>query len=392
MITLMAGAHADEPVGPFNLYCLLRALSQNNAKLCTKQRLQVSVFHINEKLTVANPQLNSDEFIDLMLDLKFWLCQSIPESFIDKQVEAWQDDFLLNDIHEIHLCLAPHINPLGALKNRVWWSEYCNHQLMNEDSFKDSWESLSPLSIYLQERVRELPGQDIEFGFSLKNENNIRKEPWELSQFWKKKVVQDSSSSKMNFHLSLHGMGFSAGPWFLVEKEWNTLKRLEKLKVNLTRSVLDSGYKLHDMERLGEKGFWRLDKGFCSRPDSASMKQYFIDLGDQDMANKFQLSSMEYRRTTQVEDIYTAVSEMPLYTLAGVGDILGPPDMKAEFFKLKISEWSLEMSMVLAKDKLKLCQSIAKEAWEEGIRVMPLADQLKFQRDLFIESYLLHCK
>ena len=187
-------------------------------------------------------------------------------------------------------------------------------------------------------------------------------------------------------------MGFSAGPWFLVEKEWNTLNRLEKLKVNLTRSVLDSGYKLHDMERLGEKGFWRLDKGFCSRPDSASMKQYFIDLGDQDMANKFQLSSMEYRRTTQVEDIYTAVSEMPLYTLAGVGDILGPPDMKAEFFKLKISEWSLEMSMVLAKDKLKLCQSIAKEAWEEGIRVMPLADQLKFQRDLFIESYLLHCK
>ena len=52
------------------------------------------------------------------------------------------------------------------------------------------------------------------------------------------------------------------------------------MAATLTREVEEAGYTLHDVERYGEKGFHRLARGFCSRPDSRAMRRHFLDLGD----------------------------------------------------------------------------------------------------------------
>lgn len=52
-------------------------------------------------------------------------------------------------------------------------------------------------------------------------------------------------------HVSLRGLAFAAGPWFLIDAEWKD--RCEELKQRCVRRVKELGYELHDVERNGEK-------------------------------------------------------------------------------------------------------------------------------------------
>jgi hypothetical protein len=171
-------------------------------------------------------------------------------------------------------------------------------------------------------------------------------------------------------HVSLHGMGFSAGPWFLLERAWQD--RSDLLKDRCRERVYALGYTLHDVERNGEKGFFRLERGFCTRPDSRYMRQYFIDQSDPETADLFRPSSMEAIRSLGGDPL-TLVSEMPLFVTPGVGDTLGPPDPVAEAWKARIDRWR---SLLMEDDTDAV---VLREAVESGLRPMPVRDQMRLQ-------------
>ena len=246
--------------------------------------------------------------------------------------------------------IIPHINPDGEARNRVWYD--------GDDEAYD-------LGCYLAGVIREPPGDDIEFGFPLNDQDTgARPENRAAYQWWL------SADGPFTMHISLHGMGFAAGPWFLLEHSWND--RLESFKKTCRACVAEMGYRLHDVERHGEKGFVRLGPGFCTRPDSESMRRHFLDLGDEAMAARFRPSSMETIRSLG-GDALTMVSEMPLFLLPGVGETLGPPDPVAVEWRERIGQWRTSAKGGAA------AAVINAEAHQAGLRPMPIRDQMTLQ-------------
>jgi hypothetical protein len=225
-ISLLAGCHADEPVGPR----LLRHLSA--------------------------------------------FLGSLPESDpLLKRYEWW---------------IVPHINPDGEQRNRAW-----------QQGEPEAYD----LAAYLMNAVRELPGDDIEFGFPRDaGDHGARPENRSVWEWWQ------SAPGPFGLHVSLHGMAFAAGPWFLIEPAWKD--RCRQLQERCVRTVNELRYTLPDVERRGDKGFFRLARGFCTRPDSGYMREHFEALGDHATAELFRPSSMEAIRALGGDPL-TLVSEMP---------------------------------------------------------------------------------
>ena len=117
-VSLIAGAHAEEPVGPM----LLRLLCQYLQSLDRKHPFLTKV--------------------------------------------TWS--------------IIPHINPDGEEKAKLWWTDNSAHYNLGE---------------YLKYSQRELPGDDIEFGYPLRSSisNFMRPENDAAFSFW--------SSGKMDYHL-----------------------------------------------------------------------------------------------------------------------------------------------------------------------------------------------
>ena len=206
--------------------------------------------------------------------------------------------------------IIPHTNPDGELKNKSWY---------NNSTLDYS------LPSYLTKNFRELPGEDMEFGFPRTDTDTLaRPENRAIYKWWK------SGTKPFKLHASLHGMGFGAGPWFLLDRSW--IFRTVEMRKKCTNLVKQLGYTCHDIERNGEKGFFRIEKGFCTRPDSRSMARHFLNLNDKKSAAKFRPSSMETIRSFYADSL-TLVTEMPLFITPGVGNILGPPDPKDLFWK-----------------------------------------------------------
>jgi len=165
-------------------------------------------------------------------------------------------------------------------------------------------------------------------------------------------------------------MGFAAGPFFLIDRAWED--RCEMLKASCRQRAEALGYTLHDVERHGEKGFFRFERGFASRPDSKLMAAYFEALGDSATASRFWPSSMETLRSFGGDPL-TLVSEMPLFILPGVGDRPGPPDPVAERWKKRIDGWRSELSAGAAPG------AISAKARRDGLVPMPVRDQMMLQ-------------
>ena len=196
--------------------------------------------------------------------------------------------------------VIPHVNPDGAGCNAAWQTPRA-----------ERYDFVS----YLRHRVRELPGDDIEFGFPRgEDDAGARPENRAAWEFWQ-------GGGPYHLHVSMHGMSVAGGPYFLVERSW--WPRFREMAGALSREVEGAGYALHDVQRLGEKGFHRLGRGFCSRPDSRAMRRHFLDLEDPETAARFRPSSMEAVRSLGGDPL-TLVTEMPLFITPGVGAELGP--------------------------------------------------------------------
>lgn len=287
-VSLIAGCHADEPVGPRLLRSLARYLS-----------------------TLAEDHAAQRE-------LQWWI--------------------------------VPDANPDGAVRNEAW-------QQPDASQYE--------LAAYLQHVVRELPGDDVEFGFPRsEDDTSARSENRAIFEWWQQ------CDRPFRLHATLHGMAFAAGPWFLIEPAWSS--RCSNFQRDLTKAVQAAGYELHDVERHGEKGFHRIARGFCTRPDSQSMRQHFLDRDDPATAERFRPSSMEAMRSLGGDPL-TLVSEMPLFVTPGVGKELGPPDPAALAWQQRLAEWR-----VRCQDPKSHTQ-VEQEAEQQGLRPMPVADQLQLQ-------------
>lgn len=246
--------------------------------------------------------------------------------------------------------IVPHANPDGAARNRAWQSG-------NVPVFE--------LTTYLRHAVRELPGDDVEFGFPRDDaDHDVRPENRALYDWWR------SAAGPFAFHASLHSMAFAAGPWFLVDPAWRD--RVPHLIARCASLVERLGYELHDVERHGEKGFSRITRGFCTTPNWRAMRAFFLERGDQQTAGRFRPNSMETMRSLGGDPL-TLVSEMPLFITPGVGQTLGPPDPVGEAWRARVAGWR---ARIQAEEQ---DHDIRREADEAGLEPMSLRDQMTLQ-------------
>jgi hypothetical protein len=244
--------------------------------------------------------------------------------------------------------IIPHINPDGAVLNEAWQHPGAERYVFSE---------------YLRGRIRELPGDDVEFGFPRgPSDSGARPENAAAARWW------ESAPGTFDLHITLHGMAWAGGPWFLIEPGW--VDRTGGLRARCERAVSRLGYPLHDVERHGEKGFWRIAPGFATRPDSIAMRDHFLALDDPETAGRFYPNSMEFMGSLGGDPL-TLVSEMPLFLLAGVGDTLGPPDPALERWRDRIAGWA-----ALPTDRNADIEAAAAAA---GLVAMPVRDQMRLQ-------------
>ncbi|KPJ92414.1 MAG: hypothetical protein AMS18_07475, partial [Gemmatimonas sp. SG8_17] len=119
----------------------------------------------------------------------------------------------------------------------------------------------------------------------------------------------------------------------------------------------------------------RIERGFCTRPDSQQMRLYFSDQGDAATAALFRPSSMEAIRSLG-DDPLTLVSEMPLFITPGVGDTLGPPDPVAQAWRERIDQWRLRLAREDTDGE------VVRETIASGLRPMAVRDQMELQLTL----------
>jgi hypothetical protein len=252
-------------------------------------------------------------------------------------------------MHAPHLLEAftfrviPQINPDGADLNRGWFSDQPDFQT------------------YLAHTVRELPGDDVEFGFSEGPE--ARPECRAAIPFlWQ--------AGPVVAHFSLHGMAWAEGMWFLINAPWAS--RCAGLMESLTALCRTEGLPLMELERNGEKGFSRIAEGFSTTPTSIAMKDHFLLLADHEMAAKFLPSSMEMAMKTG-DDPLCMVSELPLFLL----DV--PPSLEDPV--LYRFRDALEAARAEGTPK-----ALAQLAADFKLRTMPLADQVALQFAMIVHA------
>ncbi len=213
----------------------------------------------------------------------------------------------LLETHRFHIC--PQVNPDGAARNAVWFSD-----------------PLDPVR-YFAGVMRELPGDDVEFGYPKPGDpaSALRPENAAVAEFL-------GEGGPYAFHASLHSMAFAEGAWFLIGKGW--VERTTRLRRELADAARAAGMPLHDIERDGEKGFCRIEPGFCTTPTSAAMKEFFLGQGDEETASRFGLSSMEWVAGLGGDPL-VMVSEMPLFVMAGAEGRPDPPGRDTAYSRLR---------------------------------------------------------
>ena len=275
-VSVIAGCHADEPVGPMTAQALPAILRREFPEL-----LERHVFHV-----------------------------------------------------------VPQMNPDGAARNRPWFAHPPG------------------LAAYLQHAVRELPGDDIEFGFG--DGDAARPEC---------RAAQDFLAPAAPFaaHFSLHGMAFAEGAWCLICPEWTD--RAAKYMDDVTGLCARLEVPLHDVDRKGEKGFNRLREGFSTTPNSIAMKEFFMERNDAATAGRFMPTSMEWIRSSGGDPL-CVVTELPLFLVGKRSPNLEEP-IKAELRD------DLTKARALSADELPA--ALREIAAKYAISPMPVETQVRLQ-------------
>ena len=271
-------------------------------------------------------------------------------------------------VAEVRWSIVPHANPDGEAVNAVWATrtrDVVDHRGAGDRGYD--------LAAYSAGVVRELPGDDIEFGFPRSaRDSEARPENRAVAGFL-------AGGAPYAVHGSLHGMAFAPGPWFLIEAGW--ADRTTAMRARLRERVREMDYPLFDPDRGGEKGFTRIDEGFTTRPDSGALRRHFLERGDPETAALFRLSSMEHVRSLGGDPL-TFVSEMPLFLLPPPGAACDFPDpATGTTGRVAFHGWLADL---LAN---RSAAEVARAAARHGIRPMPIRDQARLQLE-FLDAVL----
>lgn len=256
---------------------------------------------------------------------------------------SWLDVSDRDILQTFTFFVVPHVNPDGEAQNL--WTD----ALVETQDFRGEPDYGYELPSYLSQVKRESPGEDVEFGFPESPlDRSARPENIAVAAFLREQ-------GPFHLHMSFHGMGFAPGPWFLQEAHW--VNRTAGLRERLAERVETMSYSLYDVDRKGEKGFWRIGPGFTTRPDSKGMRDFFLARNQPEEAARFRPSSMEFVRSLGGDPL-TLVSEMPLFLLEGRAK---PKDRRNLFEDLTLR--------LASGEKL---ESL-------GVRPMPIRDQMRLQ-------------
>jgi len=195
--------------------------------------------------------------------------------------------------------IVPQMNPDGAARNRKWFADPLD------------------MAAYLKNTVRELPGDDIEFGFG--EGDGVRPECSAAQKFL-------APYAPFTAHFSLHGMAFAEGAWCLITPEW--AERASTYMDDVAGLCARLEIPLHDVDRKGEKGFTRIREGFTTTPNSGAMKEFFLERDYPEMASRFMPNSMEWVRSLGGDPL-CIVTELPLFLVGKRSESLEEP-IKAE--------------------------------------------------------------
>ncbi len=274
-VSLIAGNHADEPVGPETLRTLVLALL--------------------EQREAMQPWLERYRFV-----------------------------------------IVPHTNPDGEARNRPWIEQWPD-----------------PIA-YLQHRVREKPGRDLEFGFpDMRIENEL------VSDF-----LRDQGPFVL--HASLHGMATAEGAQLLINRPWTF--RTQNLRDAFVEAASDAGLRMHDHNRKGEKGFFWIEPGFTTTPRGDAMRTFFRAQDDPDTAGRFHQSSMEFVMALGGDPL-ALVTELPLFVVHNDDPTPGVPDQY-----LQLRERLPEIQLRLTRD-----ESVDDLLAPFDLRPLPLDTSMRLQ-------------
>jgi hypothetical protein len=237
---------------------------------------------------------------------------------------------------------------------------------------------VSPLS-YWNSVARELPGDDVEFGYPGNGKDALRPENAAVAEFLR-------DGAPFAFHASLHAMGVAEGAWFLIGESWR--ERTGPLRLALAEHAIAAGLGLHDIDRNGDKGFVRIARGFCTTPTSAGMKRHFLGRNDPATAELFHLNSMEFVQSLGGDPL-VMVSEMPLFLVGDSQAPVGaaqrmqsapPPPGETEYERFRAELSRLRGSAAADESGLRNL------AAQYQLRIAPLADHICMQGLMVLEA------
>jgi hypothetical protein len=127
-------------------------------------------------------------------------------------------------------------------------------------------------------------------------------------------------------------MALAEGAWWLVGREW--VDRTDDLRRRLADLFNRLGLGRHDIDRRGEKGFTRIERGFSTTPTGTAMRAYFEARGEPETARLFLSSSMEYVQSLGGDPL-VMVSEIPMFRIHGGGRVPDPPGQETPFTRVR---------------------------------------------------------
>ncbi|WP_022835492.1 M14 family zinc carboxypeptidase [Salisaeta longa] len=208
-------------------------------------------------------------------------------------LDACQHPEWFGDLFDAYTVLVvPHTNPDAEARNQPWISRWPDARA------------------FLEHRVREQPGRDLEFGYPA-----MRPENEAVARFIR-------PHAPVALHMSLHGMAFAEGGLLLINRPWTF--RTEALQAAFRAATARANLGLHDHNRKGEKGFFYIDKGFTTTPEGAAMRTFFEAQGNPAMAARFHDSSMEFVEGLGGDPL-ALVTELPLFRVHNAAPAPGRP-------------------------------------------------------------------